>query len=274
VTPVRDYRGEADTFGNILEVTVAAVADEIAAAADLVKGKSRQVPAAVVRGLAALVTEQDGPGARAIIRPADEDMFRFGSADVPLARRTIRAFTAEPVDAAAVRRAVATAVTAPAPHHSEPWRFVVLETAAARTRLVDAMREAWTADLRGDGFSEEQITRRLRRGDVLRLAPLIIVPCLVTDAAHSYPDEQRNRSEQAMFTVSMGAAVQNLLVALAVDGLGSAWISSTLFCQDVAARAMDLPAGWRPMGAIAVGHPAEQARSRPPRDPEDFILTR
>jgi coenzyme F420-0:L-glutamate ligase/coenzyme F420-1:gamma-L-glutamate ligase len=151
---------------------------------------------------------------------------------------------------------------------------VVLETAAARTRLVDAMREAWTADLRGDGFSEEQITRRLRRGDVLRLAPLIIVPCLVTDAAHSYPDEQRNRSEQAMFTVSMGAAVQNLLVALAVDGLGSAWISSTLFCQDVAARAMDLPAGWRPMGAIAVGHPAEQARSRPPRDPEDFILTR
>ncbi len=274
VTPVRDYRGETDTFGNILEVTVAAVADEIAAAADLVKGKSRQVPAAVVRGLAALVTDEDGPGARAIIRPADEDMFRFGSADVPLARRTIRAFTAEPVDGAAVRRAVATAVTAPAPHHSEPWRFVVLSSPQARARLVDAMREAWTADLRGDGFSEEQITRRLRRGDVLRLAPLIIVPCLVTDAAHEYPDQKRNRSEQAMFTVSMGAAVQNLLVALAVDGLGSAWISSTLFCQDVAARAMDLPAGWQPMGAIAVGHPAEQARSRPPRDPADFILTR
>jgi len=274
VIPVRDHRGEADTFGNILEVTVAAVADEIAAAADLVKGKTSHVPVAVVRGLAYLVTEPDGPGARAIIRPADEDMFRLGSADVPLARRTIRAFTAEPVDAGAVRRAVAAALTAPAPHHSEPWRFVIAETAAARTRLVDAMREAWIADLRGDGFTEEQITRRLRRGDVLRLAPLIIVPCLVTDAAHDYPDERRRRSEQAMFTVSMGAAVQNLLVALAVDGLGSAWISSTLFCQEVAARAMDLPDGWRPMGAIAVGHPAEQARPRPPRDPGDFILTR
>ena len=105
VLPVRDYRGETDTFGNILEVTVAAVADEIASAADLVKGKARQVPVALVRGLAELVTEPDGPGARALIRPADEDMFRFGSADVPLARRTIRAFTAEPVDAAAVRRA-------------------------------------------------------------------------------------------------------------------------------------------------------------------------
>jgi coenzyme F420-0:L-glutamate ligase/coenzyme F420-1:gamma-L-glutamate ligase len=274
VLPVRDYRGETDTFGNVLEVTAAAVADEIAAAADLVKGKSRHVPAAVVHGLAGLVTEQDGPGARALIRAAEEDMFRLGSADVPLARRTVRAFTPEPVDAGAVRRAVATALTAPAPHHSEPWRFVVLESAAARTALLDAMREAWIGDLRQDGFSEEQIGRRIRRGEPLRAAPLIIVPCLVTDAAHDYPDERRSAAEQAMFTVSMGAAVQNLLIALAVDGLGSAWISSTLFCADVAARAMDLPAGWRPMGAIAVGRPAEQARPRPPRDPDDFLLTR
>ncbi len=274
VIPLRDHRGEADTFGNLLEVTVAAVADEIASAADLVKGKSRHVPVAVVRGLAGLLTEPDGPGARAIIRPADEDMFRFGSADVPLARRTIRAFTAEPVDAGAVRRAVATALTAPAPHHSEPWRFVILGTAGARTALLDAMLEAWIADLRRDGFTEEQIARRIRRGDPLRQAPLIVVPCLVADAAHDYPDERRSRAEQAMFVVAMGAAVQNLLIALAVEGLGSAWISSTLFCQDVAAEVMELPGEWRPMGAIAIGHPAEQARPRPPRDPGDFILTR
>jgi len=274
VTPVRDYRGEADTFGNILEVTVAAVADEIAAAADLVKGKSLNVPAAVVRGLEGLVTEHDGRGARELIRPAEEDMFRFGSADVPLARRTIRAFTAEPVDGAAVRRAIATALTAPAPHHSEPWRFVILESAAARAALLDAMLSAWTADLHGDGFTAEQIARRVRRGNVLRNAPLIIVPCLVSAAAHAYPDERRSAAEQAMFVVSMGAAVENLLIALAVEGLGSAWISSTLFCQDVAALVLDLPSGWRPMGAVAAGHAAEQARPRPPRDPADFLLVR
>jgi len=150
----------------------------------------------------------------------------------------------------------------------------VLESAGMRSALLDAMREAWIADLRRDGFTPEQIARRIRRGEPLRNAPLIVVPCLVTDAAHDYPDERRSAAEQAMFTVSMGAAVQNLLIALAVDGLGSAWISSTLFCQDVAARAMDLPDGWRPMGAIAVGHPAERARTRPPSDPGDFILTR
>src|SRR6202041_4082302 len=114
---------------------------------------------------------------------------------------------------------------------------------------------AWSADLRGDGFTPEQIGRRVRREDVLRNAPLIIVPCLVTGAAHAYPDERRSAAEQAMFVVSMGAAVQNLLIALAVEGLGSAWISSTLFCQDEAAASLSLPSGWGPVGAIAVGPP-------------------
>jgi coenzyme F420-0:L-glutamate ligase/coenzyme F420-1:gamma-L-glutamate ligase len=274
VLPMRDHRGELDTFGNTLEVTIAAVADELAAAADLVKGKALQIPVAIVRGLSVLVTESDGPGARALVRPSSEDMFRLGAADVLPARRTVRSFTGQPVDIAAVERAISAALTAPAPHHSEPWRFVIVSSAAARTALLDAMHDAWVADLRGDGFTDEQIARRTRRGLPLRDAPLLVVPCLETSAAHAYPDERRSRAEQDMFTVSMGAAVQNLLVALAVENLGSAWISSTLFCQDVAARALDLPAGWRPMGTVAIGHPAATPPPRPPRDPAAFTVTR
>jgi coenzyme F420-0:L-glutamate ligase / coenzyme F420-1:gamma-L-glutamate ligase len=274
VLPVRDHRGEADAWGNILDVTVAAVADEIAAAGDLVKGKALQLPVALIRGLSALVTDADGPGARALVRPSSEDMFRLGAADVLPARRTVRAFTAQPVDLGAVERAIAAAVTAPAPHHSEPWRFVILSSLTARLALLDAMQDAWVADLRADGFTEEQIARRLRRGEPLREAPLIVVPCLELSAMHAYPDERRMRSERNMFVVAMGAAVQNLLVGLAVENLGSAWISSTLFCQDVAADAMDLPDGWLPMGAVAVGHPAAPASPRPPRDPAAFTLTR
>ncbi len=273
VRPVLDYRGTADSFGNPLEVTLAAVADEIAAAADLVKGKALGVPVAVLRGLADLVTADDGPGAAALIRPSQDDMFRYGAAEVPLARRTVREFTGEPVDVAAVHRAIGTALTAPAPHHSTPWRFAVLESPAARLGLCDAMLEAWVADLRRDGFTEEQIGRRIRRGEPLRKAPLIVVPCLLTQAAHTYPDQRRNRAERDMFVVSMGAAVQNFLVALAVEGLGSCWISSTLFCQDVASSAMSLPAGWQPMGAVGIGHPAAGPSPRPPRPATDYFTT-
>jgi coenzyme F420-0:L-glutamate ligase / coenzyme F420-1:gamma-L-glutamate ligase len=271
VVPLLDHRGDKDTFGNLLEVTVAAVADEIAAAADLVKGKSTGIPVAVVRGLAGFVTDEDGPGAAALIRPAGEDMFRYGSAEVPLARRTVREFSAQPVDAAAVRRAIEAAFTAPAPHHSVPWRFVVLETERARLGLLDAMLDAWKADLTADGMTGEQIGRRVRRGEPLRRAPLIIVPCLVADAAHAYPDARRSAAERAMFLVAMGAGVQNLLVSLAAQGLGSCWVSSTLFCQPVARDALGLPADWEPMGAVGVGHPAEPPAPRPDRDISAFV---
>jgi coenzyme F420-0:L-glutamate ligase/coenzyme F420-1:gamma-L-glutamate ligase len=271
IVPVRDYRGQADSFGTLLEVTLAAVADEIAAAADLVKGKTGGIPAAVVRGLDDLVTADDGPGASSLIRPADEDMFPFGSAEVPLARRTVREFSAQPVNPAAVRRAIDAAFTAPAPHHSIPWRFAVLESEPARRELLDAMLDAWRADLRADGMTADQIGRRVRRGEPLRRAPLIIVPCLVAGAAHAYPDERRATAERAMFLVAMGAGVQNLLVSLAAQGLGSCWVSSTLFCQKVAVDALGLPADWEPMGAVGVGHPAAPPSPRPDRDVAKFV---
>ena len=157
VTPVRDYRGEPDTYGNILEVTVAAVADEIAAAADLVKGKARQVPVAVVRGLAA-------PGHRArtarargpLVRPADEDMFRFGvggrAAGPPyhpgLHRRARRRRGGPPRGRRRADRARA------APQRRRGGSSL-LETAAARTRA--ARRHA-------RGLDRRPARRRVHRG--------------------------------------------------------------------------------------------------------------
>ncbi|MCU1416381.1 MAG: Coenzyme F420-0:L-glutamate ligase [Schumannella sp.] len=76
---VDDLRGSADASGHLLEATIAAVADEIAGTADLVKGKASGMPVAVIRGLGHLVGDLELPGARALIRPADQDMFRLGS---------------------------------------------------------------------------------------------------------------------------------------------------------------------------------------------------
>jgi coenzyme F420-0:L-glutamate ligase/coenzyme F420-1:gamma-L-glutamate ligase len=76
-----DLSGHPDTQGRPMEVTLRALADEVAAAADLVKGKTDGAPVAVLRGLAALVIDGDGAGAAALLRPAGEDWFRHGHAE-------------------------------------------------------------------------------------------------------------------------------------------------------------------------------------------------
>ena len=76
-----DLRGQVDTFGRALTMTVAAVADEVASAAELVKGKASGRPVAVVRGVGHLVTDDDGPGARVLVRTGPDDMFHQGSAE-------------------------------------------------------------------------------------------------------------------------------------------------------------------------------------------------
>ncbi|GHC67631.1 coenzyme F420-0:L-glutamate ligase [Streptomyces cinnamoneus] len=278
VQVANDLRGGVDAHGNPLVATVVATVDELAAAGDLVKGKAGGLPVAVVRGLPHVVGDAGEEGARWLVRPAVDDMFRLGTSEavreaVSL-RRTVREFTDDPVDPGAVRRAVAAAVTAPAPHHTTPWRFVLLESEAARVGLLDAMRDAWIADLRADGRSEESIARRVRRGDVLRKAPYLAVPCLVTDGSHDYPDARRSAAEREMFVVAAGAAVQNFLVTLASERLGSAWVSSTMFCRDVVRSVLDLPEGWDPMGAVAIGRPAVPAPERAARSADAFVVVR
>jgi coenzyme F420-0:L-glutamate ligase/coenzyme F420-1:gamma-L-glutamate ligase len=75
LAPVEDWRGRVDRAGRTLEATVIAVADEAAAAADLARSKDSGEPAVLVRGLERHVGEHDGPGAAALVRARDEDLF-------------------------------------------------------------------------------------------------------------------------------------------------------------------------------------------------------
>jgi coenzyme F420-0:L-glutamate ligase / coenzyme F420-1:gamma-L-glutamate ligase len=274
---VRDERAGHDLDGRPLAVTTPAVADELAAAADLVRTKASGTPFVLLRGLP---PGRPGTGADLVRDPA-HDLFAVGGPTAVehavTARRTVRSFDpTRPVPTATLRAAVAAAATAPAPHHTRPWRILRL-TATTRTRLLDAMAARWRADLTGDGVPEATIVRRLERSDaVLRTAPELLVPFVVLDGAHRYPDARRTVAERDLFVLSGGAALQNLQVVLAGHGLGAAWISSTVFCPQTVRDELGLPAGWEPLGMVAVGWPATDAqpRARPPIDLDGLLLER
>jgi coenzyme F420-0:L-glutamate ligase/coenzyme F420-1:gamma-L-glutamate ligase len=277
------YAGAYDQFGNELLVTEVAVADEIAAAADLVKGKLTGVPVAVVRGMR---LHDNGSNGRTLVRAGEDDLFWLGTEEAltqgreegrrqaQLLRRSVRQFSREPVDPAIVQDAVGEALTAPAPHHTRPVRFVWITDHATRLRLLDRMKEQWRADLTGDGRPADSVERRVGRGQILYDATELVIPFMVPDGAHTYPDTARTAAEHTMFTVAAGAAVQALLVALAVRDVGSCWIGSTIFAPDLVRAELDLPADWEPLGAVAIGHPAEPASPRDPVPTTDLLITR
>jgi coenzyme F420-0:L-glutamate ligase/coenzyme F420-1:gamma-L-glutamate ligase len=236
------------------------------------------MPVAVVRGLA---VADDGTTARDLLRPGDEDLFWLGTAEAlemgrrqaQLLRRSVRRFSDEPVPPDLVEAAVAEALTAPAPHHTRPVRFVWLQTPSIRTRLLDRMKDKWRLDLAGDGRPADAVERRVARGQILYDAPEVVIPMLVPDGAHSYPDAARTDAEHTMFTVAVGAAVQALLVALAVRGVGSCWIGSTIFAADLVRDELELPRDWEPLGAIAIGYPEQPpAEPRPPAPVDDLLV--
>ena len=277
LTVLHGYSGAVDHYGNELVVTEIAVADEVAAAADLVKGKLTAMPVAIVRGLT--VTD-DGSTARQLLRPGPEDLFWLGTAEsielgrrqAQLLRKSVRRFSDEPVSPELVEAAVAEALTAPAPHHTRPVRFVWLQTRATRIRLLDRMKEQWRSDLADDGRPADSVERRVARGQILYDAPEVVIPVLAPDGAHTYPDAARTDAEHTMFTVAVGAAVQALLVALAVRGLGSCWIGSTIFAADLVREELELPADWGPLGAIAIGYADEPAGLRDPARIADLLI--
>lgn len=277
LTVLHGYSGAVDHYGNELVVTEIAVADEVAAAADLVKGKLTAMPVAIVRGLT--VTD-DGSTARQLLRLGPEDLFWLGTAEsielgrrqAQLLRKSVRRFSDEPVSPELVEAAVAEALTAPAPHHTRPVRFVWLQTRATRIRLLDRMKEQWRSDLADDGRPADSVERRVARGQILYDAPEVVIPVLAPDGAHTYPDAARTDAEHTMFTVAVGAAVQALLVALAVRGLGSCWIGSTIFAADLVREELELPADWAPLGAIAIGYADEPAGLRDPARIADLLI--
>jgi coenzyme F420-0:L-glutamate ligase/coenzyme F420-1:gamma-L-glutamate ligase len=182
-------------------------------------------------------------------------------------RRSIRSFRHEPVDRGLLDTLIEAACLAPAPHHSRPWRFVVIDTDDVKLALARGMGARWRADLERDGVAAERIRELIAASDAkITGAPALVLACLTWDGLDRYPDETRQRAEWGMALLSLGAAVENLMLSAADAGLASCWVAAPIFCPEAARDALRLPTEWLPHALVLVGHPdpAYVARERPP----------
>ena len=183
------------------------------------------------------------------------------------ARRSIRAFTGEKVPRDALDALVIAACAAPAPHHSRPWRFVVVDTDEAKRALAHGMGARWRTDLEADGVPAARVDELVDASfEKISRAPALVLGCLTWEGLDRYPDEARRRAEWGMALLSLGAAVENLMLSATDRGLASCWIAAPIFCPEAARDALALPSVWLPHAMVMVGvpDPAYTGRPRPP----------
>jgi coenzyme F420-0:L-glutamate ligase/coenzyme F420-1:gamma-L-glutamate ligase len=179
-------------------------------------------------------------------------------------RRSIRSYEDRPVPESLVREVMDAARHAPSPHHSVPWRFAVLTGIEVRTRLAEAMGERWREDLAADGLPPEGIEAEVGKSRRRLLqAPLIVVGSLYLEPLDSYPDPHRQQAETLMAAHSLGAALQNLMLAAHARGLASCWMCAPVFCPEVVRDALHLGPELIPHALLTIGYGA-----RPPPERE------
>ncbi len=171
-------------------------------------------------------------------------------------RRSRRQFGPGEVPVEELDRIVQAAGWAPSPHKTRPWRFVIVSTRELQDRLVHEMADAFEADLRRDGLPEDRIRARIQKSlDLLLPASALLIACLYKEDLDKYPDPFRQRAEETMATQSLGAALQNVLLAAHARDIAACWVCAPLFCPDLVRSVLDLPENFHPHILVAFGRP-------------------
>jgi coenzyme F420-0:L-glutamate ligase/coenzyme F420-1:gamma-L-glutamate ligase len=224
-----DLRGTKDAAGRVLEATVEALADEIAAASGLVMGKADGIPAAVVRGMH---VEGAALPASALIRPPDEDLFRESSFQALMSWGQAGEFAPEGIDPALVQEALLAAGSALRPDDEEPWMLMEVGRGQARARVAAA----------AEG----------EPAGILAVAPVVVLG-FVDNRIATASGSRSVEEERDIRLLSGGAALQNLVLAFHALGLASRWIRPSSFRQGELRRALRVAGRPILMGAVAAG---------------------
>lgn len=171
-------------------------------------------------------------------------------------RRSIRKYLPRAVSRELVLEILETAGWAPSAHNAQPWRFIIIEDAAVKRELAEKMAKAWAADLAKDGITTEE-TKRVERCERFANAPALVLASVTMEAMHEFPDEERRKSERDLVIQSLGAAMQNLLLAAHAKGLGACWYCAPAFCKEPVRKVLHIPKEVEPQALVVIGYPAE-----------------
>lgn len=188
-------------------------------------------------------------------------------------RRTVRFYKNTRVPQDLVRIVLEAAAQAPSAHNAQPTRFVVIDSDAVKQSLAERMARRWRRDLEALGTAEAAMQVEIRFS-LKRFgeAPLLILVGYTMEGMDVYPDPARRAAERVMAVQSAAAAVQNLLLAAAANGLGACWCCAPLFCPAIIRRTLRLPSGFAPQALLTLGFPAHTPPV-PPRKPLDSLVT-
>lgn len=171
-------------------------------------------------------------------------------------RRSIRKYTDQPVAEALVMEVLEAAGWAPSAHNAQPWRFIVLKDTKVKRELAERMAEAWAADLKKDGITTEE-EKLIERRERFTNVPVLILACLTMEELRRFPDVERQQCERDLAVESLGAGLENLLLAAHMASLGACWFCAPAFCKDTVRQVLKIPAWVEPSALIVLGYPAE-----------------
>ena len=157
-------------------------------------------------------------------------------------RRSIRKYLPKNISLATICELLDVAQWAPSAHNAQPCRFIVLVEKPQKRDLAEAMANAWRIDMIKGG-TPLATRERLTKASIERFtaAPAIIVACLTLQDMVKHQNESAQKSERDLAVQSLGAAIQNLLLAAAAKNIGACWFCAPVFCKDAVRKALAVP---------------------------------
>jgi len=186
------------------------------------------------------------------VPPRFDDAFRAALRDLIHWRRDVRRFRTDPVDPHLVETLLGLAAHAPSVGFSQPWRFVLVESAVRREAVRNSFARANAEALATYSGERRGLYARLKL-EGLQAAPVQLA--VFADEKTDTGAGLGSRTMPETLRYSVVGAVQTLWLAARAHGLGVGWVS--IIEPDTVTEALDVPASWRLVAYLCIGWPAE-----------------